>query len=155
MKEAEQEWLQGRATLGTATKWTAEEIRLVAELGYGLAEQGRVAEAIVLFEGLSVLSPATTYFQSALGALWIRENKPEKALSYLNQVVQSEPNNVIALVNRGESFLRLGERAEAIEDFQTALAFAKSKKEVSEDSIEGRCLIRARALLMSIENQYI
>lgn len=152
MKESEREWLRGHATLGAATKWTADEIRLVTELGYGLAEQGRVAEAITLFEGLAALAPATAYFQSALGALWLREDEPEKALVYLNQVLEVEPRDLISLVNRGEAFLRMGERAAASRDFQSAINLGKKK---DNSATEEKSLIRARALLASIEKQFV
>lgn len=156
MKETEREWLKGNATLGAATKWTADEIRLVSELGYGLAEQGRVAEAITLFEGLAALAPATVYFQAALGALWLRENEPRKALVYLNQVLESEPRDVVALVNRGEAYLRIGEKSAATKDFEKAVAVSQSRgKKIPETSIEGKSLIRARALLISIERQFV
>lgn len=156
MKEADKEWLQGRTTLGTATKWTPEEIRLVAELGFGLAEQGRVSEAIVLFEGLAALAPATIYFQAALGALWLRESEPQKALPYLNYVLQNDSKDIMTLVNRGETLMLLGDREAAKKDFQTALNItggANSKK-AFDQSNEGKSLIRARALLMSLERQH-
>ena len=69
MIQFEQEWLNGSVSLGAVTGWTADEIRLISELGYALAKQGLNQEAIVIFEGLMVLAPATTYFEAALGAL--------------------------------------------------------------------------------------
>lgn len=152
MKETERDWLKGQATLGAATKWTAEEIRLVTELGYGLAEQGRVIEAITLFEGLAALAPATIYFQAALGALWLREGSADKALAYLNQVLSLESRDITSLVNRGEAFLRLGERAAASRDFRLAVSLNKTK---TGSAIEEKSLTRARALLASIEKQFI
>lgn len=154
MKESEKEWIQGRATLGTTTKWTPEEIRLVAELGYGLAEQGRISEAIVLFEGLAALAPATVYFQAALGALWLRENDPQKALPYLNYVLQIDSRDVMALVNRGEVLMLLGNYEAAKKDFQTALNIGgASRKKVLEHSVEEKSLTRANALLISLGRQ--
>lgn len=155
MKEAEREWLKGMATLGAATKWTADEIRLVTELGYGLAEQGRVGEAIVLFEGLAALAPATVYFQAALGALWLRENEFDKALRCLNQVLQSDAKNIVALVNRGEALMRLNERAAASRDLSKAVQIAKETKRArDETSLEGKSAIRARALLLALEKEF-
>lgn len=156
MKEAEREWLKGSATLGAATKWSADEIRLVAELGYGLAEQGRVSEAITLFEGLAALAPATVYFHAALGALWLREDDPKKALTYLNHVLEAEPRDVVTLVNRGEAYLRTGEKESATRDFEKAISISQNRgRKVPESSIEGKSLTRARALLISIERQFV
>lgn len=154
MKEAEREWLKGMATLGAATKWTAEEIRLVTELGYGLAEQGRVAEAIVLFEGLAAVAPATVYFQAALGALWLRENEFEKALAYLNQVLQIDARNVVALVNRGEANLRLNDRNAARRDLQRAILLGREIGRANDaQSLEGKSITRARGLLLALEKE--
>jgi Flp pilus assembly protein TadD len=152
MKEMEREWLKGHTTLGAATKWTPEEIRLVTELGYGLAEQGRITEAITVFEGLAALAPATVYFQAALGALWLREGSPEKALVYLNQVLNLESPDITSLVNRGEAYLRLGERAAASRDFRSAVSLSKRK---ADSAVEEKSLTRARALLASIEKQFV
>ncbi len=144
MSQIEQEWLQGRMTLGTAAKWTAEEIRLVSELGYALAEQGRNIEAIAIFEGLSALAPATTYFQNALGALFLRENQPERAIYHLSQAISAEPNDLTAYLNRGESYLRLHDYEKAREDLNAVL----QKAGISKSSpLNKQSIIRARALL--------
>ena len=54
-RRLDEDWLRGRASLGDASGWTPEEIRIVGELGYGLAEQGRNEEAITVFEGLAAV----------------------------------------------------------------------------------------------------
>ena len=152
MAELEQEWLKGRSSLGAAAKWTAEEIRLVSELGYSLAEQGRVEEAIALFEGLSALAPATAYFQAALGSLYLRDNQPEKALKHLNYAIQFDAKDLFSLVNRGEAQLRTGKTEPALRDLRQALQQGKFFKfdNEKETPLE-KCLIRAKALLTTIE----
>jgi tetratricopeptide (TPR) repeat protein len=152
MAELEQEWLKGRSSLGAAAKWTAEEIRLVSELGYSLAEQGRVDEAIALFEGLSALAPATAYFQAALGSLYLRDNQPEKALMHLNYAIQFDAKDLFSLVNRGEAQLRIGKAEPALRDLRQALQQGKFFKfdNEKETPLE-KCLIRAKALLTTIE----
>jgi tetratricopeptide (TPR) repeat protein len=152
MVELEQEWLKGRSSLGAAAKWTAEEIRLVSELGYSLAEQGRIDEAIALFEGLSALAPATAYFQAALGSLYLRDNQPEKALKHLQSAVTFDAKDLFSLVNRGEALLRIGKTEPALRDLRQALQqgrFVKFDNEV-QTPLE-KCLIRAKALLTTIE----
>ena len=108
MIQFEQEWIKGGVSLGAAAGWTADEIRLVSELGYALAEQGRNQEAITIFEGLVALAPATVYFETALGALWLRENEPARALPHLNAALAADSEDLPARVNRGEVFLLLG-----------------------------------------------
>lgn len=148
MIQFEQEWLNGGVSLGAAAGWTADEIRLVSELGYALAEQGRNHEAITIFEGLIALAPATTYFESALGALWLRENNPARALPHLNEALSADPDDIPSRVNRGEVFLRLEnyERARADLDFVLAKNIKAEKQ-----SLIDQCVTRARALLFAVE----
>ncbi len=148
MIQFEQEWIKGGVSLGAAAGWTAEEIRLVSELGYALAEQGRNHEAITIFEGLIALAPATVYFEAALGALWLRENNPARALSHLNAALSADPDDVSSRVNRGEVFLRLENFVEAKQDLTFAL---KKTNNSSNQMLADKCLIRARALLMTVE----
>lgn len=143
MKNLEQDWLQGRITLGTASQWTPDEIRLVAELGYALAEQGRNAEAITIFEGLASLTPATAYFQSVLGALWLREKEPETALPYLDAAVAADPGDVTSLINRGEVYVQLNNLRAAERDLQSVIEIADSTKQ----PLAEKCATRARGLL--------
>jgi tetratricopeptide (TPR) repeat protein len=139
----EHEWLWGRATLGVAAGWTVEEMRLVADLGYALAEQGRDWEALIIFEGLATLAPATAYFHSALGALWLRLDEPRRAVEHLNKALGADSHDFNALLNRGEAFLHLGEHAAAKRDLSAAVAIAGSTP------VEGEApgTARARALL--------
>lgn len=118
--------MQGRTSLGAAGGWTAEEMRLVADLGYALAEQGRNEEAVTVFAGLVALAPATPYFRSALGALWLRMGEPRRALEHLGAALSADPDDISALVNRGEARLQLGEREAAIVDLAAAVRLSES-----------------------------
>ena len=140
MKGIEQEWIEGEVTLGAAANWPADEIRLVSELGYALAQQGRNAEAIAVFEGLAAVAPATHYFDSALGALWLREANYPKALEHLNAAIESDPNDLPNRVNRAETHIHLGNRDDALTD----LDFAVEK--TSDDPLFQNCITRATAL---------
>jgi tetratricopeptide (TPR) repeat protein len=143
MNRADLEWLQGRTSLGAAAGWTAEEIRLVADLGFALAEQGRNQEAISIFEGLAAIAPATAYFQSSLGALWLRLGDAQQAVSYLNAALSIDAQDIAALINRGEAHLLLGNAVDAIDDFETALRLG----EALQAAAPAMSLARAKALL--------
>ena len=143
----DKDWLQGRVSLGTAAQWTAEEMRLVAELGYALAEQGRNAEAITVFEGLAALTPATVYFQAALGALWLREKDPEQALSYLDVAISSDPNDISSLINRGEAQMQLGNIEAARKDLREVVRLGS----ISNLPVAEKCTARALGLLARLE----
>lgn len=146
MDQVAAEWLQGRASLGAAGGWTAEEMRLVADVGYALAEQGRDRDAIAVFEGLAALAPATTYFRSALGALWLRVGEPALAVEHLDAVLEADPEDVTAALNRGEARLRLGEFEAGRADLS-----AVARREAPPETTAGRCVTRARALLRALE----
>jgi tetratricopeptide (TPR) repeat protein len=146
MDQVAAEWLQGRASLGAAGSWTAEELRLVADVGYALAEQGREREAIAVFEGLAALAPATAYFRSALGALWLRVGEPALAVEHLDAALEADPEDVTAALNRGEARLRLGDFDAARADL-TAIA----RRGAPPETTAARCVTRARALLRVLE----
>jgi tetratricopeptide (TPR) repeat protein len=141
-----EDWVEGRASLGAAGGWTAAEIRLVADIGYALAEQGRHDEAVTIFEGLSVLAPATSYFQSALGALWLRKGEPGRALEHLEAALAADPSDVTARVNRGEAAMQLGDRDAARRHLLAALELDPSPRQDG----PAPALVRARALLAQL-----
>lgn len=149
MNELAADWVQGRASLGAAAGWTAEEMRVVAEIGYALAEQGRNVEAITVFEGLAALAPATAYFQAALGALWLREGEPQRAVTYLDAALGIDSEDATALVNRGEAHMRAGNLEAARRDFQGALRLGETRFAAT---ASGAFLVRARALLARLDN---
>jgi tetratricopeptide (TPR) repeat protein len=148
MIQFEQEWINGGVSLGAAAGWTADEIRLVSELGYALAEQGRNQEAITIFEGLVALAPATAYFETALGALWLRENEPARALPHLNNAIAADPEDITARVNRGEVFLLLGNYEGSRKDLNFVL---RQEIPPEKQNLYTQCQTRARALLTAVE----
>jgi predicted Zn-dependent protease len=143
-----EDWVKGRASLGAVAGWTAEEIRLIADLGYALAEYGRDEEALTVFEGLAALAPTTAYFQSALGALRLRTGDLEKARMHLDAALAADPHDVAALVNRGELYLRLNQREAAVNDF---LALLESPGIQTNGS--SPYAIRSRALLSTLTRE--
>lgn len=146
--QLEQEWINGGVSLGAAAGWTADEIRLVSELGFALAEQGRNYEAITIFEGLIALAPATAYFESALGALWLRENNPARALPHLNSALAADQNDIPSRLNRGEVFIRL----ENYEGAKIDLEFVLNQEFKAENNrILQAAQTRARALAATLK----
>lgn len=140
----DQKWLQGSAALGAATKWTTEEIVVIAELGYALAQQGRNEEAIAVFAGLAALAPATAYFQSALGALYLRTGDFERAEQHLSAAIAGDSRDAAALINLGELLLHAGDRRAALQNLQAALELTEH------DPDPTPMAVRARALLAQI-----
>ncbi|HKF59609.1 MAG TPA: tetratricopeptide repeat protein [Blastocatellia bacterium] len=137
-----EEWLAGRVSLGAAAQWTPEELRIVADLAWGLAEQGRNEEALTIFEGLAALAPSTAYFQSALGALKMRTGDIDGALSHLDAALASDPADIAALVNRGEIYARVGDRAAAIQNLEAAINLSSSADPPGPVTTRAKALIR-------------
>lgn len=149
-KQIENDWLHGRASLGAAAGWTAEEIRIVADLGFALAEQGRDAEALTVFEGLAALAPATAYFQAALGALRLRIGEPERALAHLDAALAGDAQLITAFINRGETHMQLQNMPAAASDLRRALEL-DPRGESDPTGITELARQRARALLATLE----
>lgn len=148
-EETLQKWLDGQISLGMAANWEKDEIRIISEIAYSLAQQGRYAEAIVLFEGLVAVAPATAYFQAALGALFLRINNYQKSIEHLNAALSIEANDFVSLVNRGEAYLRSRNVAAGQQDLKKALqiASATSTKQLDINDEKALTVKRARALL--------
>jgi tetratricopeptide (TPR) repeat protein len=148
-----QKWLDGQITLGAAANWDKDEIRIISEIAYSLAQQGRNREAIVMFEGLIAIAPATAYFQSALGALHLRLKDFPKAIEYLDAALEIEPSDIVSLVNRGEARMRIEQTDDARADFARAvqLAAANRNRQVDINDEITLAVKRARALLSVIE----
>lgn len=148
-EEAMQKWLGGQISLGAAADWDKDEIRIISEIAYSLAQQGRSREAILLFEGLVAVAPATAYFQSALGALHLRTDDYAKAVEHFDAALNIEPNDLISLVNRGEAHIKTGQTAQGRRDFEKALEIARRlpKKQTDVNDETELTVKRARALL--------
>lgn len=148
-QNALQRWLDGQMSLGAAASWDKNEIRIISEIAYSLAQQGRTQESIVLFEGLLAVAPATGYFQSALGALQLREGNYAKAVEHLTAAINIESSDIISLVNRAEAAIHLGNTIEALTDLNTALSIGdrlpQRQTDVNDETV--LTLKRARALL--------
>lgn len=143
------EWLAGQVSLGAVADWNKDEIRIISEIAYSLAQQGCYEEAIVLFEGLLAIAPATAYFQAALGALNLRLKNLSRAISHLDTALKIEESDVVSLVNRGEAHLLDGKIARARQDLEKALEVA-ARKPSKPDSINNEIILsvkRARTLL--------
>jgi predicted Zn-dependent protease len=144
------DWIEGRSSLGAAAEWTAGEIRLIAELGFALAQYGRNEEAITIFEGLAALAPSTAYFQSALGALKLRTGDLTGALPHLNAALAADPGDLASLVNRGELYMKLNEKELAAKDLRALLQLPKAGTLTESSPYVIRCRALLSALMASV-----
>lgn len=150
-----QKWLDGQMSLGAAASWDKDEIRIISEVAYSLAQQGRNLEAVVLFEGLLAIAPATAYFQAALGALFLRMKNFPKAIEHLDAALNLEPNDILSLVNRGEAQLKNDKITESRKDLEKALQIAE-RLSIKQSDINDETILtvkRARVLLRAYQSQ--
>jgi len=105
------------ATLGISPSQQAALIRL----GQTYMEQGRLAQARVVFEGLERLDGRNPYVLGALGSICLQEGKAAEAVEWYDRLLALLPDDVTARVNRGESHLKAGHIPEAAADFEEAI----------------------------------
>lgn len=109
-----------------ADEWTA-----LLVTGYNFFRQGRLKEATRIFEGLVVVDSHNPYIQGMLGSIYQKQQQYELALIRYNNALSIYPDDISALVNRGEIFLKLGNFQEAARDLKRAIELDPAKKDGS------------------------
>lgn len=134
----------GEITLKDADGFTAAQMATMARTGYTLFTQGRYKDAEIIFSGLEALDPHDVYYPNALGAVFLAQNRLPEAQQALDRALKINPKHLGARVNRGEVYLRLGDKVkEAIADFEEA-----NKIDPKTDTPFGK---RARVLLAATQ----
>lgn len=96
-------------------------------------EEGRMADAITDMQTLIERNPKDTFRQLQLANLYLQDERPRKAIETLTNVLDSDPNNVSVLRSRADAYLAVGEHAEAIEDYEKAIAAAEKSQDIDSD----------------------
>ncbi|MCB9637489.1 MAG: tetratricopeptide repeat protein [Myxococcales bacterium] len=120
-----------------------EELYMVANRGYELIEQGKLAQALRVFDGLSYLDPVDPYFYTVLGSIRQKMEDSDSALNCYNQSLSLQGWNLTAYANRGEIFFNQGKLTEALVDFQRVIALDPEAKNPS--------TMRVRTLIDAIQ----
>ena len=102
-------WVAGEATWAEVEGMTFEQASAVARIGCDLAAAGRLEEARVVFEGLVAMNPKDAAARSALGTVFQKLKRTEEALAEYTEALLLDPQNPVALTNRGELRLRSGD----------------------------------------------
>jgi tetratricopeptide (TPR) repeat protein len=117
-------WLQdpddGR-TLAELSGYSAEDLAGLAEIGYNLLQQGKLEDALVIYQGVYSLDPLSQWGASSIGCIYQRMGRDEDALGMYNEALQIQPNDVHVLANRGELLFRRGRLLEAADDFKKSI----------------------------------
>ena len=87
-----------------------------------LASSDRVDEAIENLEKLVPLAPSQTRLLEPLATFYLVGGQPRKSIETFTKVIELEPENFRARRFRGDANLGIGKHAEAVADFDAALA---------------------------------
>lgn len=89
--------------------WTFEDACAVAAFGCELSAEGRLEEALIVFEGLTEINPRDAAAVAALGTVYQRLGRSQDALSRYSAAIALDPKQAVALANRGELRLKKGD----------------------------------------------
>ncbi|MEX0642293.1 MAG: tetratricopeptide repeat protein [Pirellulales bacterium] len=87
-----------------------------------LAATNRLDQAISQLEKLLQASPGNEVLLNRLGTFYLMANRPRKSIDAATQVLKHDPDNYAALRFRADAYLNIGKHAEAVADFDKALA---------------------------------
>src|SRR5689334_351736 len=118
----------GRVSLSQMFGLAKQEIEAIAALGFQLYEQGKVADAESIFNGLVALDSHVYYGFAGLGALALAEEKLDEASRWLTRAAELNPEDPAVHANLGEALLRQAHVEEAAAAFHKALALDPDEK---------------------------
>jgi tetratricopeptide (TPR) repeat protein len=87
-----------------------------------LASAGRLEEATATLEKLVPLAPNQPKLLDPLATFYLLDNRPRKSIELFTKIIELDPQNYKALRFRGDGYLNIGKHAEALADFDAALA---------------------------------
>ena len=126
----------------TRSVLTKGQCASLAILGLNLYQQGKIADAQVIFQGLA--SDDSFYGYAGLGAVALSKEPPEldEAQRNLSRAAELNPNDPSVHTNLGEVYLHQKKFAEAGSELQKALDLDREKRDPSAN--------RARALMLTL-----
>ncbi len=89
---------------------------------HSLLEQGRLAEARVVFEGIVAREPDVAFPYSMLGSVFLAVGDDERALALFEAALQIDAHDPAARLHRAEVRLRKGEATQALRDLDDIVA---------------------------------
>ncbi len=142
-------WAKGELTLAQLDGISGPEMLEMAVTGFAMYEQGRFREAKVIFDGLAALDPTESYYRTALGAVYLAQDKLDEAGEEFDAAIKLNAKDIAALVNRGEVRLRRGLLLEAAADFKAAVDLDPENK----DPLSLRARALAAAALETLQQR--
>ena len=146
-------FVKGEITWAQLEGMTIDEAYAMAEMGYTFLEQGRIEDAKTIIEGLVIGNPYDAYLHGLLGTIYAREDNEEDAVEEFSIALGLDPENVDALVARGELFLRHGEFEDAMEDLNKAIELDPDNEHPSTLRARALAAATASAFRAAMDNQ--
>jgi len=105
---------------------TPQEAAELAAFGHKLFEMGKLDEARVIFEKLVGADTRDAFVHTMLGTVYLALNAQDRALALFQAALKLDPDDLAAVVYRGEIRLNRGKLKAAMEDLQRALSLGAS-----------------------------
>ena len=94
--------------------WNEEHIEDLKYTGYSYIRQGKYEIALAFFEALMILEPQETYNIQTIGAIYLQQNEPAKALEYFQKALKLTGNHGPTLINLAKAFFMLNNKEEGL-----------------------------------------
>jgi tetratricopeptide (TPR) repeat protein len=101
----------------SATSYDADELHALAELGYALLAEGRLADARLLWEGVAIIDPQGEGAWRALAVIAARERRWADVEPLATAALGRRPGAAAYLL-RAEARWRAGRYSEAAQDLE-------------------------------------
>ncbi len=131
----------------------AAQIASLLACGHNYFSEGKLDEARKIFEGLAVLDPGNPYVQTMLGAIYQHAELFDWAILRYTMALKIFPQDITALTNRAELFLKEGRFLEAASDLRQAIDFDPQKKHPTSQRARLLAIIAAKSLQSARQNR--
>lgn len=115
------DFFEGKIGWGEVFKFGQQQLDQLAEMGYTQFQIGRYEDAERFFKVLTILDWENYYYHSMLGSILQRQKRDGEAIVEYTQALESNPNDIVSLTNRGEIFMKHGWLLNAGQDFDKAI----------------------------------
>lgn len=147
-----EKWQKGEIKLATLFGVESKQLAGLLLTGHNLFSEGHLEEARLIFEGITILDNKNSYAFSSLGAIYQRLEQHDLAIKRYNQALELYPDDINALTNRGELYLRLGKFEEAAADLRKAISLDPAKEHVPSNRARMLVALTTNALKAAKEN---
>jgi tetratricopeptide (TPR) repeat protein len=124
-----------------------DQMAAVLTVGHLLYENGKLAEAQRIFDGLLVLDSKNPFVHAMLGSIYQKQQRFQLAYRHYTRAVDVFPQDIVSLLNRGEILLRFGKFNEAAADFKAAVDLDPEQK----NPFANRARLLSRLALESLQ----